>query len=85
MYKFEFWEVVLIAGFALWVGFGSGKFYGRDKERRSQRLHEEATKENDPERRRKLLLEWNELEEDKTLRKVFRKALLKGEKDDRGK
>lgn len=85
MYKFEFWEVMVIAGVALWFGFGWGKFYGRDQERRAQRLYQEATNESDPERKRKLLLKWNELTEDRRLMKAFKEALLVRKKDGNGK
>ena len=80
MMKFEFWQVILIAAFVLWAAFRWGMFYGRDKERRASQLYKEAQNENDPERKKKLLLEWNELTEDKDLRKSFKRILLKGEK-----
>jgi len=62
MDRFEFWEVVLITAFVLWIGFQWCKLYGRDKERKAERLSRQAEKETDSERKKKLLLEWNERE-----------------------
>ena len=81
MMKFEFWQVILLAAFVLWAVFKWGVFYGRDKERRASQLYKEAQNESDPERKKKLLLEWNELTEDKGLRKSFRRVLLMRDKE----
>ena len=78
MPTFNVWEVLIVLGVAAWFGFSFGKFYGRGIERKAERLHSMAEKETDPDKKQKLLLEWNDLGEDKKLRDAFREALLLG-------
>ena len=53
--------VLLVLVFALCLAFTWGKEYGRSVQRKIDALWEQAQEEKDPEKRRKLLLEWNDL------------------------
>lgn len=62
------------------VSYGAMLFKMMRKSK-AERLYQQADKESDPERKKKLLLEWNKLQEDRTFKKAFKKALLSGKKD----
>ena len=81
MYKFELWQVALISGIFLWFGFRWGTIYGRDKQQRADALHRKAMQEQDPDTRKKLLLEWSDLIENKNFRKGFKETLRENDKD----
>jgi len=71
--------VVIIA--VAWAFYEIGKRVGADREREAQELHRRAELETDPEKKRELLLQWNDLAfSNKRIKKAFKEALLLGKK-----
>ena len=73
-------EILFMWGVSVFVAYQVGISTGGARERESQRLLAMADAETDPVKRTAMLLRWNELCEDRDLRRRFRKALLRGAK-----
>ena len=71
---------LLIAGVALWFGYQWGKYHGRDREEKAQRLLDQAEQESDPGRKTRLLLAWYELVGKRRSTRSLKERLIGGRK-----
>lgn len=73
--------VLVVIIVVAWVFYQVGKRVGADREREGRELRKRAELETDPEKKRELLLRWNELSFlNNRIKKAFKKALLAGKK-----
>lgn len=68
-------EAMILGAVVVYMVFKAGEAYGRQKQSRADRLYALAQAEADPEKKRQLLLEWNELCEIGWMKRAFRDAM----------
>ena len=73
------WQTLVIGlAVIIYTAYHIGKFREQERERKRKELHLAADNAKDPEERKRLLLKWNELTDNRILRKAFKANLEAG-------